>query len=163
MQLQNFVNILKILSYLKSAFSNLCCCKVWCKNTLIWEYLEWNLKIISLYSKSASSNLPNCKILLKKQKFWIKNPLFGCFRARILKIYCHIRNQQPQICLIVKFCEKKSLNLGPKLPYLGTFGIEFEKNIVEFEKGTLKFVKNESLTHTVNFGIGSAFSQVCLF
>ena len=37
----------------------------------------------------------------------------------------------------------------------GLFGVEFEKNIVIFEISTLKFVKNESLTHTVNFGIGS--------
>ena len=28
-----------------------------------------------------------------------------------------------------------------------------------FEISTLKFIKNESLTHTVNFGIGSAFSK----
>ena len=28
-----------------------------------------------------------------------------------------------------------------------------------FEICTLKFIKNESLTHTVNFGIGSAFSK----
>ena len=28
-----------------------------------------------------------------------------------------------------------------------------------FEISTLKFVQNESLTHTVNFGIGSAFSK----
>ena len=28
-----------------------------------------------------------------------------------------------------------------------------------FEISTLKFIKNESLTHAVNFGIGSAFSE----
>ena len=31
--------------------------------------------------------------------------------------------------------------------------------MVIFEISTLKFVKNESLNHTVNFGIGSAFSK----
>ena len=39
------------------------------------------------------------------------------------------------------------------MPYLGIFVLEFENNIVIFEINTLKFVKYESLTHTVNFGI----------
>ena len=35
----------------------------------------------------------------------------------------------------------KSLNLGPKMPYFGTFGLEFEKKkVVIFEISTLKFV-----------------------
>ena len=41
--------------------------------------------------------------------------------------------------------------------YLQIFGLEFLKAIVIFEISTLKCVKNESLTHMVNFGIGSAF------
>ena len=45
------------------------------------------------------------------------------------------------------------------MPYLGIFGLEFQKTIVLFEISTLKFVISESLTHTVNFGIGSAFSK----
>ena len=44
------------------------------------------------------------------------------------------------------------------MPDLDIFGLEFENNIAIFEISTLKFVKNESLTHTVNFGRGSAFS-----
>ena len=36
---------------------------------------------------------------------------------------------------------------------------EFHFNIVIFEISTLKVVKNEFLTHTVNFDIGSAFSK----
>ena len=43
--------------------------------------------------------------------------------------------------------------------YLGIFRLEFQKTIIIFEISTLKLVKNESLTHTVNFGIGSAFSK----
>ena len=46
------------------------------------------------------------------------------------------------------------------MPYLGTFGQELIKTIIIFEIATLKFVKNESLTQTVNFGIGSAFLKV---
>ena len=57
----------------------------------------------------------------------------------------------------MKFCKKKQkrLILGPKMCYLGIFGVENLKTIVIFEISTLKFAKNESLTHTVNFGIGS--------
>ena len=37
------------------------------------------------------------------------------------------------------------------------FGLEFQKTIVIFEISFLKFVKNESLTHTMNFGIEYTF------
>ena len=56
--------------------------------------------------------------------------------------------------------KKKILNLGPNRPYLGTFGLEFDKDIVNSEISILEFLKNESLDDTVNFGIGSAFSKV---
>ena len=45
------------------------------------------------------------------------------------------------------------------MTYLGSFGLEFRETIIIFEISTLEFVKNESLTHTVNFAIGSAFSK----
>ena len=45
------------------------------------------------------------------------------------------------------------------MSYLGIFGLEFLKTIVIFEISTLKLVKNESLIHTVNFDIGSTFSE----
>ena len=35
--------------------------------------------------------------------------------------------------------------LGPKLPYLGIFGLEFEKIIVIFKASIFKFVKKQSL------------------
>ena len=54
---------------------------------------------------------------IKMPKLGTKNVLFGYFRAKSLKSYCHI------------------------------------------EISTLKFVKNKSLTHIMNFGIGSAFSK----
>ena len=43
------------------------------------------------------------------------------------------------------------------MPYLGNFGLEFQKITVIFEINTLKFVKNDSLIHTVNFGRESVF------
>ena len=45
------------------------------------------------------------------------------------------------------------------MPYLGILGLEFQKTIVTFEMSTLEFAKNRSLTHTINFGIGSNFSK----
>ena len=39
----------------------------------------------------------------------------------------------------------KNLNLGPKMPYLGSFGLEFENAIVIFEIRTFEFVKMQSL------------------
>ena len=44
--------------------------------------------------------------------------------------------------MIQKFCKKyqKYLNLGPKMPYLGIFELEFEKTIVIFEISTLEFI-----------------------
>ena len=44
--------------------------------------------------------------------------------------------------------------------YLGTLRLEFKKVIVIVEISTLKFVKNEFLTHTVNFGVEFTFSKV---
>ena len=46
------------------------------------------------------------------------------------------------------------------MPYLGIFGIEFEKTIVISEISNLEFLKYESLAHTVNFGISPLFLTV---
>ena len=45
------------------------------------------------------------------------------------------------------------------MPDLRIFRLEFPKTIVIFEISILKFVISESLTHTVNFGIDSAFTK----
>ena len=47
---------------------------------------------------------------------------------------------------------------GSKNVLFRYFWARISKSIVIFEISTLEFVKNESLTHTVNFGIGSGFS-----
>ena len=62
-----------------------------------------------------------------------KNALFGYFWARILKNYCQVCNQHFRICLIAKFCEEtKMQNLGPKMPYLVVFGLEFQKKLLSY-------------------------------
>ena len=76
---------------------------------------------------------------VKKQKWLhlgLKCHFFGIFHQECLiwvflsknfKNYCQIWNQHPWICLIAKYCEimKMPKNLGPKVPYLGIFGLEF--------------------------------------
>ena len=49
---------------------------------------------------------------------------------------------------------------GNKNALFGYFWARISKTIVIFEISTLEFAKNESLTHTINFGIGSTFSKV---
>ena len=45
------------------------------------------------------------------------------------------------------------------MPYLGTIGLEFEQAIAICGISTLEFLKNESLSQIVTFGIESAFSK----
>ena len=63
------------------------------------------------------SQITKCYKKTKMSKFGIKNAWFEYFGARISESYCHIWNQHPQIC--------RNAKLGPKMPYLGIFGIEF--------------------------------------
>ena len=65
----------------------------------------------------------------KLPKFEIKNVLLRHTWARILKSYCHISNQQPPISQIEKFYENaKMRKVGTKMPFLGIFAPNFEKN-----------------------------------
>ena len=100
-------NFEKLLSYLKSAPSNLSYCKVWCKKKLL--------------------------------KFGTKNVEFRYFRAGVWKYYYNNWNQCSRIFLIEKFGAKiKSLNLGPKMLYLGVFELDFENDVAIFEINELK-------------------------
>ena len=53
--------------------------------------------------------------------------------------------------------------MGPKMLDLGIFGLELENNIVIYEISTLEFLKNEFLTHSVNFSVGFGFSKCTAF
>ena len=45
-----------------------------------------------------------------------------------------------EFVLLQKLVQKQnSLNLGPKMTYLGIFGLEFENNIIIFEISALNF------------------------
>ena len=68
-------NFEKVLSYLKSAPSNLKMkikmLKFGTKNSWFCGFLGWNWKILKSYLKSAPSELPDCKILRKKCFNWV--------------------------------------------------------------------------------------------
>ena len=75
-------------------------------------------------------------------KFGSKNALFGYFWTRIWKHYCDIWNVHTRICLGEKFRKKTKMpKFGTKMPYLGTFGLEFEKAIVISDISTLEFLR----------------------
>ena len=48
--------------------------------------------------------------------------------------------------------------MSPKSPYLGIFGLKFEK-IVIFGISILEIIKNDFLTNAVNIDIGSVFTK----
>ena len=63
-----------------------------------------------------------------------------------LKNCCHICNQRPPICLIVKFCAKTRIfKFGTKNALFECFGQQFWKTIVIFEISILEFVLLQSL------------------
>ena len=95
---------------------------------------------------------------MKMPKFCTKNALFGLIGAKVFfkKNCCHICNQHPKSCLIVRFGKKikrpkfgtKNAFLGyfwPKTTCLGIFELEFENNIAVFEICVLEFVLLQSL------------------
>ena len=93
----------------------------------------------------------------QKRLIWV---LLGQNLKKILSYFKSGPSNFPICKISQKKKKKKILNLGPNRPYLGTFGLEFDKAIVNSEISILEFLKNESLADTVNFGIGSAFSKV---
>ena len=100
----------KVLQAKKNAY-------IWDQKCFVCVFLGQNFQKLFSYLKSANSNLPKCKILWKKQKIVNlepKMPYFGYSWARILKSYCRIFYQQPQIFQITQFCEKT------KMPIFGT-------------------------------------------
>ena len=46
----------------------------------------------------------------------------------------------PKFVNLQNFAKKQCLNFGPEMPYLSTFGLEFENFIFIFEISTLEFV-----------------------
>ena len=131
-----------ILSYLKSAPSNLPNCKILGKKLkgltlgpkmayLDIFGLEFENNIIIF--ETNTPNLSTCKISWKNQKCLNLGPkLLLCvpyFWAGIWKYYCHIWNLRPRICLVAKFGPKiKTLKFGTKSTWFGFFWARILKN-----------------------------------
>ena len=110
------------------------------KKCLIWVFL-WKTIIIYEISTLECALLQSFVQKIKILKFGIKNVRFLYFGAGIWKYYFYIWNQRTLICLVAKFgTKRKSLNLGPKMPDLYTFGLEFGNNFVIFEISNFEFV-----------------------
>ena len=67
----------------------------------------------------------------KIPKFWTNNGFFGYFIAKIFKDFFPVLIKHSDTCQIPKF-DQSCPNFGPKMPYLGILGIEFEKTVVIF-------------------------------
>ena len=123
----------------------------------------WNqhLRICLIAKFCEETKMPKCgtkNALLRY--FWPKMSYLDIFGQEFEKTIVVFEISTLKFAYLQNFPKKqKCLNLGPKMPDLGIFGLEFWKTIVIFEISTLNFVKKESLTHIVNFGIGSAFSK----
>ena len=103
-------NLKTILSYLKSAPSNLSDCKILRKNKSAWIWDQKYLVCVFL-----GKNFKNTIVI---------------FEISTLEFVCLQNFTEKQKCL----------NLWPKKTGLGILGLEFENNIVIFEISTLKFV-----------------------
>ena len=107
----------------------------------------------------------NCLIVkfcqkMKMPKLGTKNALFRYFWVRNLNNYCHIWNQHLRICQTVKFREKIRMpKFGTKNALCGYFWARILKNYCYIWNQNPQFVISESLTHTVNFGVGSSLSR----
>ena len=84
----------------------------------------------------------------------------GIFRLKFGKLLSHLKSEAWNFSECKISCKAKaSLNLGVKKPYLGLFELKFEENIVMFKIRTLKLVKYQIVTNSVNFDIAPAFSE----
>ena len=96
---------------------------------------QLKLEKLLLYLKSTHPNLSNCKIWCKnKRQFGTKNALIECIGEQFQLSALELALLQ----MLVR--NQKSLNLGPRMPDLYIFGLEFENTIFILEINQLEFV-----------------------
>ena len=132
-------NFRKLMPYWKSTFSNLLTCKVSSKNKK--TFLNFGPKF--LFQHQIFNQHPRiCETIVSSKKKKVNlGPKMLCFSlwAVMSKIYCHICNEHPPICLIAKFRAKiRILQLGNKNASFRCFRQQFWKTIVTFEILLLK-------------------------
>ena len=84
-------------------------------------------------------------------------PYLGIFRLEFESNIGHILKQHRRNCLIAKFCKKskRKHKFGTKNALFGYF----QKLLSYLKSAPLNLSRNESITQTVNFRVGSAFSR----
>ena len=152
-----------ILSYLKSAPSNLSNCKIWrkqkClnlgnKNALFGSFWARILKkTIVMFEISTFEVVQNFVTKQNCQKLGLKMPYLGIFDQKDL-IWVYLGKSFKKTIFIfetstLKFVylqnftkKQKCLNLGPKVLYLGIFGLEFKKKLLSYLKPTPSNLSN---------------------
>ena len=82
----------------------------------------------------------------KMPKFATRSALFGYFWAWLLKKYCHIGNQHPQVCLFAKFREKAKMSkFGTKSVLFGYSWARILKKILSHLKSARSNLSKMSL------------------
>ena len=110
------------------------------------------------YLKSTLSNLINCKILRKYQKveIWNQKCLIQVFLVWNLKTALSYLKSAP----FAKFCEKmKRPKFGTKNVFFGYFCAKILKNNCHIWNQHPRICQKLVFDSTVNFGIGSGFSN----
>ena len=69
----------------------------------------------------------------------------GALGSNFEKPLSYLKSRSSNLSHSKCWCKKKSLNLGPKMPVLRIFGLEFENTAVIFEISVLEFVLLQSL------------------
>ena len=132
----------KILPFFKSVPLTFSIYKVWCKNKmrqlLLYLFFFWTRiwKSLSHIWNEHSQMFPKAKFRAKMKilKSSMRNSLFGFFGQQFSKGYCRIWSQRSRLCLTLNFGAK----VKSKMPDLGSFGLEFENDIVIFETNALE-------------------------
>ena len=102
---------------------------MWDQNCLIWVFLGWNSKkllccgILHQHPQMFLNTKfrPKIKIL----KFGTKTALTEYFQLELQKLMSHLKSASSNL-LTYKVSSKnnKTLNVVPKIPYLGIFGLQ---------------------------------------
>ena len=129
-------------------------CHIWNQHLWVCQNAKFHIKPKKTQKKQTQKQKKTTKNKRKRKKikFGTKIVLLGVgFGLEFEKSLSYLK---PSILNLSNFQV-----IGPKLPSLSIFKLEFEKSSVIFEINTLEFIKIKFLTFLVNFDIASTFSK----
>lgn len=128
--------------------------QVWNQRCLILVFLDWNLKktIAKIWNQHPQT-CQHAKICRKnKLQIWNQKGLVWVFFNFLINFFinfeshCYISNHHTRNCQNTKFRPTIFfLNLGPTMPDLSVFRMQFWETIVTFEIRTLDSVKIQNV------------------